>query len=114
MRRPPRSALFPYTTLFRSGAALDPGERVGAAEAHRDVVLVPARGVGRARRGAADRGRGLVDVDPGDGRAGAVADRKGVVSGRRVDLGGGRIIKKKGAAGDPRKEVGAEEARRDV
>src|SRR5438105_9012377 len=31
MRRPPRSTLFPYTTLFRSkapGVALDPGGRV--------------------------------------------------------------------------------------
>src|SRR3989442_15805195 len=34
IRRPPRSTLFPYTTLFRSGVARDPahgerGERVG-------------------------------------------------------------------------------------
>src|SRR2546428_6875479 len=107
MRRPPRSALFPYTTLFRSGAALDPGERVGAAEAHRDVALVPARGVGRARRGAADRGRGLVDVDPGDGRAGAVA---GVVERgaarrllRALDAPRAHAV----AAVDPRQHIGA-------
>src|SRR2546428_8973086 len=112
MRRPPRSALFPYTTLFRSGAALDPGERVGAAEAHRDVALVPARGVGRARRGAADRGRGLVDVDPGDGRARAVA---GVVerrAARRLARALGAPGHRAGAAGAPRKDIGAEEAHR--
>src|SRR2546422_7272595 len=27
IRRPPRSTLFPYTTLFRSGLAVDPGHR---------------------------------------------------------------------------------------
>src|SRR5256885_9818550 len=27
IRRPPRSTLFPYTTLFRSGAAHQPGDR---------------------------------------------------------------------------------------
>src|SRR3712207_7578836 len=27
IRRPPRSTLFPYTTLFRSGALSDPAER---------------------------------------------------------------------------------------
>src|SRR3712207_7266708 len=27
IRRPPRSTLFPYTTLFRSPAAADPGRR---------------------------------------------------------------------------------------
>src|SRR5688572_33303450 len=26
IRRPPRSTLFPYTTLFRSGAGFDPGK----------------------------------------------------------------------------------------
>src|SRR5258708_33715111 len=29
IRRPPRSTLFPYTTLFRSGAILDTGQLVG-------------------------------------------------------------------------------------
>src|SRR5256885_10138326 len=28
IRRPPRSTLFPYTTLFRSATALQPGDRV--------------------------------------------------------------------------------------
>src|SRR3712207_8323853 len=47
IRRPPRSTLFPYTTLFRStvtgrGAALARRERVGVhAEAHRAAGLAP-------------------------------------------------------------------------
>src|SRR5688572_31491604 len=36
-RRPPRSTLFPYTTLFRSEAVM-PGERLQ----HREVEVVPA------------------------------------------------------------------------
>src|SRR5258708_39903620 len=48
IRRPPRSTLFPYTTLFRSGglaaafdrAHLGPGERAGGlARGHRHAVL---------------------------------------------------------------------------
>src|SRR2546421_8701529 len=37
IRRPPRSTLFPYTTLFRSGrvlTTLDPGELYARPEAH--------------------------------------------------------------------------------
>src|SRR3712207_7767059 len=45
IRRPPRSALFPYTTLFRSGVGGDqrppPGHPLGLQGGHhgRDVVL---------------------------------------------------------------------------
>src|SRR5438067_8705916 len=39
MRRPPRSTLFPYTTLFRSGAVED--RPFGPAEDVRDVEGVP-------------------------------------------------------------------------
>src|SRR5699024_12249961 len=48
-RRPPRSPLFPYTTLFRSTAVLQPGgvmvvlddvDGVGKAEGHRELDLV--------------------------------------------------------------------------
>src|SRR2546427_12583997 len=45
IRRPPRSTLFPYTTLFRSGVALD-GEQVRdshAAEARDAAHVVPAQ-----------------------------------------------------------------------
>src|SRR3712207_8690975 len=37
IRRPPRSTLFPYTTLFRSAGALTPGRGTGT------VTGVPAR-----------------------------------------------------------------------
>src|SRR3712207_7478832 len=64
IRRPPRSTLFPYTTLFRSRAARGPGRlrprlaaRGGRAELRHPV---------RARR---DRGRGGRRHLP-DGRAG--------------------------------------------
>src|SRR3712207_7712990 len=52
IRRPPRSTLFPYTTLFRSGAALDRGRTdpqapVGPAVVEaRDVVAVAELHVG--------------------------------------------------------------------
>src|SRR3712207_8223221 len=38
IRRPPRSTLFPYTTLFRSSPFPDAGEHRHAAVLHRDVV----------------------------------------------------------------------------
>src|SRR5437667_7045322 len=53
IRPPPRSTLFPYTTLFRSGssqgfavavAAEQPGARLGV-EQRRRVPTVPERGV---------------------------------------------------------------------
>src|SRR5260221_10763907 len=48
IRRPPRSTLFPYTTLFRSPAALG---RQGHRRGRRPGQQVP-----RQRRGRADRG----------------------------------------------------------
>src|SRR3712207_7388426 len=74
IRRPPRSTLFPYTTLFRSG-------RRGA----RGVEEPPERGrhlVG-ADRGVRPRGdrdlvlAALVDHDRGDPRGDAVEPRHG-------------------------------------
>src|SRR2546426_12257580 len=44
IRRPPRSTLFPYTTLFRSG--LEPASREDA----REGVRLGRQGRGRARR----------------------------------------------------------------
>src|SRR5258708_29637507 len=35
IRRPPRSTLFPYTTLFRSGSCARPREELGRAESER-------------------------------------------------------------------------------
>src|SRR3712207_7234390 len=44
IRRPPRSTLFPYTTLFRSGAVGRDGGRRG--RAHRGQLVELANGVG--------------------------------------------------------------------
>src|SRR5690349_7908151 len=70
IRRPPRSTLFPYTTLFRSDRQLDQfaGHRVELAVGGGDVAVVlsssdrlTVRGRGPAhRRGHRDRVRGLV------------------------------------------------------
>src|SRR5437867_9434643 len=49
-RRPPRSTLFPYTTLFRSG--LGPAERLGD---HGRPVRIARRQVGAAQVIAGDR-----------------------------------------------------------
>src|SRR2546429_214221 len=62
IRRPPRSTLFPYTTLFRS-----PGRRRAGAVAH------PARALAEGRGGGA--GAGDTGGDPQ--AAGGAADRAG-------------------------------------
>src|SRR5256885_11068013 len=49
IRRPPRSTLFPYTTLFRSRQRLA-RPRAGNARRGRDVDLLRARLVGRRLR----------------------------------------------------------------
>src|SRR2546427_5794787 len=60
IRRPPRSTLFPYTTLFRSGAVLlQVSEEVIVRVLQRRVPgledhLVPARGEDRGEGGLAD------------------------------------------------------------
>src|SRR3989442_2846892 len=66
IRRPPRSTLFPYTTLFRSGVATLPGGvgvgRLGAAD---PVLADPLEPSGRVRpggRGGGHRDRGQRDV----------------------------------------------------
>src|SRR2546425_2448157 len=79
IRRPPRSTLFPYTTLFRSFetvvvddgstdartlAILDAAERRGTVVVHRTVN----RGVASARNLAVERARGafLLPLDADD------------------------------------------------
>src|SRR3712207_8394168 len=55
IRRPPRSTLFPYTTLFRSGQRLRRGGPAGAERFPRGVL---ARGGGELRnQGAQPQGR---------------------------------------------------------
>src|SRR2546430_3722571 len=70
IRRPPRSTLFPYTTLFRSASA--------------DRSALRLKGGGRERGGA----------DGGTGGRGAAA-----VSGLRVPAAGERTLPREGRAG---------------
>src|SRR5256885_7020947 len=59
IRRPPRSTLFPYTTLFRSGVTATHGNSVeSASRVHRELAYVDERDLlsGRtAGPGGADR-----------------------------------------------------------
>src|SRR5256885_9258391 len=67
IRRPPRSTLFPYTTLFRSRAELPPlppgeaaGRQHGAVSAHthpRQLRAAPARGSGAELAWMSERGK---------------------------------------------------------
>src|SRR3712207_7575887 len=56
IRRPPRSTLFPYTTLFRSGSELEQGEAAAGVE------MVEHRRERAGRLGAAHAGETLDDV----------------------------------------------------
>src|SRR5256886_13682275 len=67
IRRPPRSTLFPYTTLFRSLRAPERGENLRRLPAG---VGGHARGAARAPARAA-RGRGRDGLPPPGGAAGA-------------------------------------------
>src|SRR3712207_8742952 len=50
IRRPPRSTLFPYTTLFRSGVGVgDHRDRSGVDDDPLELVQVQAEGVGQHR-----------------------------------------------------------------
>src|SRR3712207_9443704 len=78
IRRPPRSTLFPYTTLFRSGAPVQPGHllrRGGAPETH-DSLAGPANGRADALGGGAGhRRRDWADAG-GRGRLGLTGGRR--------------------------------------
>src|SRR3712207_9060542 len=67
IRRPPRSTLFPYTTLFRSdlGALLEGAVAVGL-----DRAVVDEQVLARVVRG--DEAEALVVVEPLDGSSGHV------------------------------------------
>src|SRR3989442_15356736 len=104
IRRPPRSTLFPYTTLFRSDRERVAEQRGSGSEPHRhgDGRELPGGGERRVRRrhhGQLDDG-GLVRPALGGPRDRG-PDRKSVVWGKSVDLGGRRIIKKKKNHGEP-------------
>src|SRR3712207_6997836 len=71
IRRPPRSTLFPYTTLFRSREGHTRTSVAGDGHGQLAGVRVPARLPGRAPIGLRDRagvgqGDGAVDGQPGD------------------------------------------------
>src|SRR3712207_8756292 len=74
IRRPPRSTLFPYTTLFRSGL------RPKLVEQRRDFHMHPELSNREERTGrvVAERLKalGLDEVKTGVARHGVVADRK--------------------------------------
>src|SRR5690606_40713967 len=59
LRRPPRSTLFPYTTLFRSGGLRELGDRDGVAGRGRRGRGSCATGSGGAGRRAVLRGPGV-------------------------------------------------------
>src|SRR3712207_8538668 len=64
IRRPPRSTLFPYTTLFRSGVGQAPVLDVGRAGGDLPEELLPPR----FRDGRLDRGRGGGEHDERGGQ----------------------------------------------
>src|SRR5256885_5558965 len=65
IRRPPRSTLFPYTTLFRSSnLALPPHPVVHACDRARQGAGVPVRARPVAQRGTPPAARGRLDRDP--------------------------------------------------
>src|SRR3712207_7942810 len=59
IRRPPRSTLFPYTTLFRSIACAAGAARTHASGLRRADRVAPAGSVVRGARGCTDRGAAL-------------------------------------------------------
>src|SRR3712207_9199067 len=110
IRRPPRSTLFPYTTLFRSGlraVVVDGSARVFA-DAGRPPhyeyydIHVRSTATGDVDGDGASDAVALLECSPQPSNGilpdvqvlSATGDRKSVVSGKSVDLGGRRIIKK--------------------
>src|SRR3712207_9473333 len=104
IRRPPRSTLFPYTTLFRSTGGLGSADTGGAwtssAGAARQSVNAGTATFAAAKGTNTGSYLGAVSAAGADVRttfslASMPTDRKSGVEGKRVDLGGRRVIKKK-------------------
>src|SRR3989441_12037092 len=74
IRRPPRSTLFPYTTLFRSRGPPRAGKGDGGGRAGEPGVCQRDRGR-RVREGLDPRGRQGQDAPRRRGRGGAVTTR---------------------------------------
>src|SRR5256886_17565642 len=87
IRRPPRSTLFPYTTLFRSRTVSRPGVYNARTEGGSHATSEP----GRARRPAAGRDRRLPRADSDaerlQRRVHAGAPDRAATSGRGADQG---------------------------
>src|SRR2546422_8690836 len=86
IRRPPRSTLFPYTTLFRSERAEGPardlparGDQARVVDVHQSGIVVVREG---ARRGGARRERDEFWI--GDGGRAGLAERALGAGGREV------------------------------
>src|SRR3712207_7237107 len=89
IRRPPRSTLFPYTTLFRSagllrgwGGSSAPGGRTAPAEALGDAVPDAGQPGGLEQDDEDDRG--AVEVPGGEARGDAALPRR---ADQRQDVG---------------------------
>src|SRR3712207_8167600 len=65
IRRPPRSTLFPYTTLFRSDAALLEVDRAVTPVGHDDVAPLPRHLVVRVHTGGREDPLDLQALPPG-------------------------------------------------
>src|SRR2546430_5179865 len=91
IRRPPRSTLFPYTTLFRSRREARPTKGSGMGLSGRNAVVTGgASGIGRAiclrlARDGADVA--VLDLDQGAGRQ--VADEVAALHPRGIAAQGG-------------------------
>src|SRR3712207_8632473 len=66
IRRPPRSTLFPYTTLFRSRHPARPAPAAGPRRGARDIPHGDQRSGGGSRAVRARRARGAAQAVPPD------------------------------------------------
>src|SRR3712207_2246417 len=109
IRRPPRSTLFPYTTLFRSRRGDDGGRDDGCGRSWPGRADVAAPQAGRGSAAAAGRGPGdgVARAGRHGGGAGSLARR---VPGRRRGEPGDAARRRRGT----RKRAAGGEARRDV
>src|SRR2546425_12804456 len=103
IRRPPRSTLFPHTTLFRSAKPrpCSPARAASIAALSASKLVWPAMPVivatitGIAGQTSLLALNAAIEAARAGEQGRGFADRKSVVWGKRVDLGGRRIIKKK-------------------
>src|SRR2546427_2478024 len=116
IRRPPRSTLFPYTTLFRSLVGPDPPERVRLAAARLEGLRYPGQDLrhGGVVGGAvhyvggqyhAGEGRSVIERSPGEVPRAAGEPLHVIQAGRRIDNGAPACVAGEQTAGELRREV---------